>query len=68
MKAKVRMEVEFNIDDLIEELAFADHKTVLALVTRLDARMADWSFTMQLAEHFRRLGEEYEREVVGLDR
>lgn len=66
MKVNVTLDVEdIPLDDLAAALAqnLFHREELISFVKEVDRKMADWSFTLALCEHFELLKKEFEREM-----
>lgn len=48
----IPMTFEMTVEDIVEALELQPDDTLFELITKLDLRAADYSFTLKLAKHF----------------
>lgn len=63
----VRVVAKVGVDDLLDQLANEDYETLFKLVVDLDLRVADWDFTKQLIEYFKKEEEKHIVEMGQVD-
>ena len=60
----IRMEFDIDIDDLTLDICYKlNYDQILKLIKDIDTSQADWGFTLELYDYFKKLKDEYDQEV-----
>ena len=58
------MEFDIDIDDLTLDICYKlNYDQILKLIKDIDTSQADWGFTLELYDYFKKLKDEYDQEV-----
>lgn len=63
-KKEVRLPVSVNLGELVGIISDLDRDTVKEVVMALDDLMADWQYTLSIAEEYEKLKKVYEEEKL----
>ena len=62
--SKIKMEFYVNIDDLTIDICHElNHEQAIKLIKDIDNYQEDWGFTLKLYDYFKKLKDEYDKEV-----